>query len=155
MSDDSDDIENYVGVGDAIPQFTIHEDDGSTFDSSTLHGKKTALLFFNTGCSDCERELPVIEKAWRVLKDDPDVVFVTIARGQTVQDTETYWQEHQLTLPRFHDPKRAVFQLFANNYVPRLYLIDGEGRVQWMSIEKFNLTDMQLIEKIRMLDKGV
>lgn len=155
LSDGSDDVENYVEVGDVIPEFIITEENGEQFDSSVLPGKKTALLFFHTGCSDCARELPVVERAWNELKSESDVMFVAIARGQKVEETNVYWEEHQLTLPRYHDPERKVFELFANSYVPRLYLIDREGVVQWMGIESFNLTHSELAEKIRMLDKDV
>ncbi|NDV83316.1 TlpA disulfide reductase family protein [Bacteroides sp. 51] len=156
LSDDSDgDVENYVEVGDVIPSFIITEADGEQFDSSTLRGKKTALLFFHTGCSDCARELPIVEKAWNELKNESDVVFVAIARGQTADETDAYWKEHQLTLPKYHDREREVFELFANSYVPRLYLIDREGVVRWMGIEAFNLTSSELAGKIRMLDKDV
>lgn len=146
-------MENYIEVGDVIPSFIITEDNGEQFDSSTLFGKKTALLFFHTGCSDCARELPIVEKAWSELKDESDVVFVAIARGQNAEETDAYWKENKLTLPKFHDPQRKVFELFANSYVPRLYLIDREGVVQWMGIETFNLTYSELVGKIRMLDQ--
>ena len=155
LSDGSDDVENYVEVGDVIPGFVITEDNGEQFNSSSLLGKKTALLFFYTGCSDCARELPVVEKAWNELKNESDVAFVAIARGQKAEETDAFWKEHQLTLPKFHDPDRKVFELFANSYVPRLYLIDREGVVQWIGIETFNLTYSELAEKVRKLDKGV
>lgn len=155
LSDNSDDMENYVVVGDVIPDFVIIEDNGARFDSSTLLGKKTALLFFHTGCPDCARELPIVEKAWNELKDDPDVIFIAIARGQTAEETDAYWEKHQLTIPKFNDPQRAVFELFAHSYVPRLYLINREKVVRWMGIETLNLTSSELVEKVRMLDEDV
>jgi len=152
LSDGSDEVENYVQVGDVVPGFVITEDNGDRFDSSSLSGKKTVLMFFNTGCPDCEREMPIVDEAWRTLEGDPDVVFVAIARGQTAADTDAYWQTHQLTLPKFHDPKATVFGLFANSYVPRLYIIDRERVVRWMGIETFNLTAAGLVEKVKALN---
>ena len=152
ISDGSGGVENYVQVGDVIPEFVITDDNGERFDSSMLLGKKTVLMFFNTGCSDCEREMPVVEEAWRTLKSDPDITFATIARGQTAKDTYAYWQIHQLTLPKYHDPNATAFGLFANSYVPRLYIINRERVIHWMVIETFNMTANELVEKVRALN---
>lgn len=152
---DSTEMENYIVVGDEIPYFEINEENGEQFRSNVLIGKKSMIVFFHTECSDCKRELPIIEEAWRLLKNDQDCMLVAIARGQTANETEVFWKENQLTMPKFHDPQRTVFELFANSYVPRLYILNKKGKVQWMGIEKFNITASELVEKVNALDKDV
>lgn len=152
---DSTEVENYVVVGDELPYFEINEDNGERFRSNSLMGKKAMIVFFDTGCNDCKRELPIIEEAWRVLKNDPECMLVAIARGQTAKDTDAFWTEYKMTMPKYHDPQQVVFKLFANSYVPRLYLCNKKGIVEWMGIEKFNMTATQLVEKVNALDKDV
>lgn len=49
-----------IRVGDRLPSFTVDVIDGSSrtlFNSSSLQGQ-TVIVFFNTECKDCQRELP-------------------------------------------------------------------------------------------------
>ena len=56
-------------------------------------------------------------------------------------------------MPFYLDPDRQVFSLFANNTIPRIYLINRENVVTWMAIEDMSLTALQLKEKIEKLIK--
>ena len=53
-----------VGVGDRLPSFSVGVIDDTahyTFSSDALTGP-TVIVFFNTSCSDCQRELPVLNE---------------------------------------------------------------------------------------------
>ncbi|MCD7898798.1 MAG: TlpA family protein disulfide reductase [Bacteroides sp.] len=129
---------NYVVKGDVIPDFTITEENGETFSSHDLAGKRSIIFFLHTECSDCARELPTMEAAWKVLKNDPDFVLATIARAQKKVDTDKHWAESGFTMPVYHDPDKKVFNLFANNRVPRMYILDRDKEIIWMGIENFS-----------------
>ena len=55
-------------------------------------------------------------------------------------------------MPFYLDHTRGnVFALFANNTIPRIYLIGPEENVVWMSVESLDISAKDLINKIREL----
>ena len=48
--------------GDRLPWFSVTMDDGSVLSTGDLAGKVSVIVFFHTGCPDCQAELPVIQR---------------------------------------------------------------------------------------------
>ncbi len=147
---DPTEIINYVVEGDPVPSFTVTNGQGEIFSSTELVGKRSLLVFFNTDCRDCKTVLPSINNdVWKELKDSPEFLVVTIARGENANTVESYWEVNQYTMPTFQDLDRSVFLKFANNTVPRLYIINEDGFIEWMAIEKLNISTEELIGLIK------
>lgn len=132
---DTSGIVNYITVGDEVPAFSVSDGENNTFTSASLKGKRTLLVFFHTGCSDCQRELPKVNAVWKALKEEDGYQVVAIAREEKRSDVAAYWAAHHFTVPFYLDMDRSVFSLFANSTIPRLYIIDPDGVVQWMATE--------------------
>ena len=179
-----------VGVGDAVPQFSVTLDDGSQFDYDIVRRHPCVIVFFDTSCPDCRAALPVIQSVaselaastsviprdgvevatnavftspasrgealdWVVVTsnggytsheprgdainglvvassagyisreprgDALGVRFICISRGETQPSVAAYWQEAGLTLPYSAQPDDAVYRLFANRIIPRVYV---------------------------------
>lgn len=137
-----------VGVGDAVPQFSVTLDDGSQFDYDIVRRHPCVIVFFDTSCPDCRAALPVIQSVASELAastsciprdgvevadnavytspkargDALDVRFICISRGETQPSVAVYWQEAGLTLPYSAQPDDAVYRLFANRIIPRVYV---------------------------------
>ena len=148
-SDKSDDgIENYVKVGSKIPEFTVLSADGETiFNSLQFNGKSGLLVFFVTTCGDCAVAMPVIQKVWEGLRSNPDFIMAAISRDETAETVIGHWDDEKFSMPAYLDPGREVFAMFANSTVPRIYLINPEGKVTWMAIEKLDITAQEIIRK--------
>lgn len=137
---------NYVIIGDEIPEFTVRDKDGNTFTSSSFSGKRSLLFFFQTSCGDCQAVLPIVNDIWNTLKDEDGYMLVSINRAQTPAVVDKYFGEptynhpvygkEPITLPYYLDPTREVFSMFADAYVPRFYIVDELGKVEWMATEK-------------------
>ena len=56
----------YIQPGDALPEFMVEMNDGTILDRDSLRGKVSVLVFFHTSCSDCQRELPVLQQLYEV-----------------------------------------------------------------------------------------
>lgn len=146
-----DEIINHVIIGQIIPEFTVSDGIGNSLHSENLNGKKTLLVFFSTTCPDCQRELPKIQAVWDSLKNIPDYVIITIARSQSKEITDNYWNSEGFTMPKYLDPDRSVFDLFANSTIPRIYIIDSKGIIRWMAVETLDLQPEELINKMKSL----
>lgn len=116
-----------VNVGDRLPNFSVSLSDGTIVSNSSLSGKTGVIVFFNTNCSDCRKELPVIEQLWQNYKENPGVQIVAIAREESAEEIEAYWQQNNLTIPFSPQSNRDVFHLFATSGIPRIFISNPEG----------------------------
>jgi len=130
-----------VGVGDRLPSFSVEVVDSTvryTFSSGALTGS-TVIVFFNTSCSDCQRELPVLNDYYLRHRSDPGFQMVAIAREETEESIQAFWQSHGLSIPYSPQSDRRVYLLFATATIPRVYFCTKLGEITWVGIEKFTL----------------
>lgn len=138
-----------VNVGDQLPNFSVSLFDGTIVSNNTLRGKTGMIVFFNTECSDCQKELPVVEQLWQQYKDNPEIQIVAIAREESAEEIETYWNEHNLTIPFSPQDNRDVFHLFAASGIPRIFVSNPEGIITSTFSDVLLPTLTQLDEAIR------
>ena len=139
---DGDDTD-LVRVGDHLPSFSVEVIDGInryTFSSEVLTGP-TVIVFFNTSCSDCQRELPVLNDYYLQHRSESGFQMVAIAREESAESIADYWQTHHLSIPYSPQSDRQIYNLFATMFIPRAYLTSTNGQVMWIGIEKLILVD--------------
>lgn len=134
MTDSTDGIgpsDNIINVGNTLPTFSIIMNDGRQLTTDSLRGKPSLIVFFNTTCPDCQRELPRLNS--RYLRYGKDTTFVAISREQTLDLVSTYWLEHNISLPFSAQPDRSVYSLFARKGIPRIYISNPSCIVERVS----------------------
>ena len=139
---DGDDTD-LVRVGDRLPSFSVEVIDGVdryTFSSEVLTGP-TVIVFFNTSCSDCQRELPVLNDYYLQHSSAPGFQMVAIAREETEESIRAYWEVNNLSIPYSPQSDRSVYNLFATMTIPRVYFCSHTGLITWIGIEKYTLPD--------------
>ena len=114
-------------VGDPLPQFSVTLNNGVEISTANLKGKVPVIVFFNTGCSDCRQELPVIQQLWDNYKENSNVVIAVIAREETKEEIQKYWAENGLSMPFSPQDNKEVYNLFAPSVIPRIYIADKSG----------------------------
>lgn len=134
--------------GDPLPEFSVQDNEGETVSNATLYNKVCVIAFVNTGCPDCRRELPELEKAYRQFVDDEKVRFIVISRSQGYDSLTEYWIANNLTLPYSAQEDDFVFQKFASQNIPRIYIASPEGIIYYTADETDAATAEQLIEEI-------
>ncbi len=143
--DDEEEQIEYVKVGDRLPLFTVNVTDGdrqTVFTSSQLTGE-TVIVFFHTSCSDCQRELPVLNQYYLKHKNDAGFQMVAISREESQESIAKYWQEHGLQIPYSPQEDRNIYHLFANIYIPRIYCCTSQGIITKIFIEKLPETGLE------------
>lgn len=129
-----------VKIGDSLPKFEVSLNDGRKISTESLRGKISILVFFNTKCSDCQKELPEVQKVYDSYQTQPDSqrpAIVCIARSENADEIEKYWATHSLSLPYSAQPDAKVYKLFADRGIPRVYISDAKLKVRTI----FNDTD--------------
>ena len=107
-------------VGEKTPDFTFEATDGKTYSLKDFKGKTVWLNFFTTWCRPCLTEIPGLIKLSEEYKD---VVFIGIGRGHDVEELKAFAKSRNITYIIGADPDKKIFNIFADKYVPRNYLI--------------------------------
>ena len=124
-----------ISAGDPIPEFTVTMSDGSEISFSDLYGSVSCIVFFHTGCPDCQKALPSIQRLYNTYAIPPEstdsgVKFLCISREEDGASVAGYWEENGFTLPYSAQEDRTIYNLFATFTVPRIYLSDREGIIR-------------------------
>ena len=135
------DESSLIRVGDCLPSFSVDyitNDGTGVFSTGRLTGQ-TVIVFFHTSCSDCQRELPELNDYYLRHRSEQGFQMVAIAREEGMESIAAFWQEKQLSIPYSPQADRRIFNLFATQTIPRVYICSSEGIVQWMGVENFTI----------------
>ena len=111
-------------VGDKVPSFSVVMNTGETISDKDLSGQLSLIVFFNTGCKDCQKELPVIQRFYDTY---PEYPLICISRAETEPSIAEYWKENKFTLPYSAQKDKAIYEKFASQGIPRIYIVSHEG----------------------------
>ena len=117
-----------LGAGDRCPYFEVVLDDGRAVSTSSLAGRRVMIVFFNTSCADCRRELPEIQRVADGLGDDGSGVprVLCVSRGEGAGSVAAYGRDNGLTMPSSAQTAAAVYREFATSEIPRVYIIGAD-----------------------------
>jgi peroxiredoxin len=113
--------------GQPAPDFSLQSLDGKTYKLSDLKGKVLLLDFWATWCGPCREELPIIEKLHKEFSGKGLVVL-----GINDEDKATVQQfvkQQKLTFTNLLDSGGAVARAYKVTAIPRVILIDKDGKI--------------------------
>ncbi|MBR6087005.1 MAG: redoxin domain-containing protein [Prevotella sp.] len=138
--DGTDEVIEHVQVGDKVPSFSVTVTDGSetrTFSTSQLTGE-TVIVFFNTWCSDCQRELPLLNDYYLQHKTDSGFQMIAISRAEGADAVSQFWADYSLQIPYSAQDDRRIYDLFASSVIPRIYFVSPQGIITRIEVEHVN-----------------
>lgn len=140
---EDDETKERVVVGDRVPLFSVEmvkDGERSTFSTAQLTGE-TVIVFFNTTCPDCQRDLPKLNQYYLKHKADEGFQMVAISREEGEEDVAAYWKDKGLQIPYSAQNDRRIYELFASSVIPRIYFVSAQGVVTRIFIERFDEVD--------------
>ncbi len=137
-----------IADGSHVPEFYVTTADGVEVNSRDFKERGAVILFFNTDCSDCCRELPEMQTAYMATRGDYE--WIAIGRDQDRAKADAFWAENGLTIPYSAVADRSIYSLFANEGIPRAYIVIDRTIVAQFSPETLKGADT-LIKKLNAL----
>jgi peroxiredoxin len=143
-----------VKVGDKAPNFTIESENGKTKQLSDLKGKVVWINFFATWCPPCRQELPHLQKeVYDKLKSNPNFELIILGREHSWIEINKFKTDNKFNMPFYPDLGRKIFSLYANQNIPRNFIIDKEGKIAVASTGFNEKEFKEIIEKVTALLK--
>lgn len=125
---------SHTAVGHTAPTFSVQMTDGTSRSSDDLRGKVVVVNFFATWCGPCVLELPHLQRLYDKFRADSRFDMLVIGREETPESVQAFLREHEWNFPAAADPERKAFDRFADNGIPRVYVIDPDGKIAFQSI---------------------
>ena len=149
IDENVDEFEELVKVGDRLPTFVVTTNEDTTVTSGQLSSGISLVIFFHTGCPDCQAVLPIVQQLYEEYCAD-GVQFLLISREDTQASVSKYWSQNNLTMPYSAQSDRRIYELFAQEGVPRIY-ISQDGLIRSIFTDAPTPTYEELKEVIILL----
>ena len=114
-------------LGQSAPALAGTLLDGSTFDSTTVNGKRTVLFFWASWCESCVDALEALQAESE--RADDDIVFVTVLTFDDPEAGQNAINFYGVNLPVIDDSQGLLFDTWQAFDWPWLILIDANGTV--------------------------
>ena len=121
--------------------FTAMDKDGKTVKLSDFKGKKVYINMWTSWCGPCMREIPELEKTYQKLKDNKDIVFLSMTspndsefKNQSPQDKSkdvilNKAKELGVTYPVLFDVNDRFIINYAIRSFPTHIFINSDGTI--------------------------
>jgi thiol-disulfide isomerase/thioredoxin len=120
-----------LDAGDCLPEFSVIMNDGTVVSDADLYGNVSVIMFFHTSCKDCREVLPLMQKIYDEYAGK-GVRFAFISRSEGNDEIMAYWEENSLKMPYSAQKDRGVYELFASERIPRIYINDKDGIIRYI-----------------------
>lgn len=108
------------------------------FKVKTLHGKEISLgngsektsviLFFATWCPACKVAISQIDSVFGQTEEN-NINLVAIGRDHTIEELLEWQKKKGIQMEIVADPNSEIFNRFATQFIPRIYVVDSKGEV--------------------------
>lgn len=131
-----------VKEGDKAPLFSATLLDGTVVSLADYQGEYVMLILFSHTCPDCKTLLDDLHSGdlfadYLTWSDDMAMTVLAVGRDATTTQLQEYCSKNGYTVDMIADNNRAIFNLYATTYVPRVYIIDPQGVIEKMYIESY------------------
>jgi len=117
-----------VAVGSEAPDFTLVDLNGEKHKLSDYKGQGVFLNFWGTWCKPCEKEMPAMDRQYKVFKDQ-GVQTLAVNIAQTDFEVQNFVDRYDLTFPVAIDKTKSVMTAYNVGRLPATVLIDSNGKV--------------------------
>ena len=124
-------------VGDSLPDFEVVMNDGTVVTDDILKESVSVVMFFSTVCKDCRQVLPQMQKIYDEYSSQ-GVRFALVSRAESESSIISFWDENGLKMPYSAQNDRKIYELFAKERIPRVYICEKGGIIRYIYTDNPN-----------------
>ena len=124
-------------AGDSIPDFEVVMNDGTVVTDDLLKKTVSVIMFFHTSCPDCQQVLPHMQRIYDEYASE-GVSFALISREDSDEGISLFWEENNLSMPYSAQKDRVVYEKFAKERIPRVYICEKGGIIRYVYTDNPN-----------------
>jgi peroxiredoxin len=137
-------------IGDPMPDFGIKTQAGDPVSRAGLAGKPVLLVFWNSWCPNCKKELPQINRmAEKYGPGGLTVLAINTGLNDSDSKARAFWKKNGFLFPTAFDQTFSIGESFGVQGVPTVVLVDAKGVVRYKS----PLLPDNMDERIKQLSK--
>lgn len=151
-----------VFVGDPMPEGELPDPDGNLHPLGELYGKKVTVVCFWTsgeppfGPASATMLLEDLNREYAQPYAEQGLKVISINRRDTQEVVSQRAQEAGATYSTLLDSDGAFFAKVASEKLPRIYVLDADGKIRWFDVEYSESTREQLSQAVRaLLEEGL
>ena len=130
-------------VGKIVPDVTVTALDGKKISLRELSGKRVIINFFNSWCIPCQEELPALQEFAKKYQNDPNFVFIGIARDDSEKNIRDWSASNEVPFTVALDPGQDASIGFGTTGQPETYAIAPDGRVVASLLSRASLASLE------------
>ncbi len=117
--------------GDRLPAFEVAMADGTTLRTADLEGKVVWICLWASWCPSCRKEFRWLHQneEFAALSQQSDFVFLPIAREENSATVTAWLRKKGYDILSGVDPDRKVYELFAEQEIPRNIIVGRDGAI--------------------------
>jgi peroxiredoxin len=132
------------------PDFTLPDLDGVPHTLSAYRGRVVMVNFWATWCPPCRKEIPSMQRAWKILKGQ-GVVMLAIHVGGDVEDVAQFTYDYAVEFPVLMDRDSDVIDAWPIRGLPTTIIVDKNGVMALQAIGSREWDDPATLKRILQL----
>jgi peroxiredoxin len=134
----------------AAPDFNLPDTGGKLHRLSDYRGRPVIINFWATWCPPCREEIPSMNRAWRVLREE-GVAMLAVNVGDDEDTIFVFTADYPAEFPLLLDRTGEVIGQWPVKGLPTSYVIAPDGTLAYRAIGGRVWDDEVLLEMIRRL----
>lgn len=122
-------------IGAPAPDFTLRTFAGQQLSRAALAGKPLLLVFWNTWCVNCQRELGELEGLANSYGETLTILAVNTGINDSEPKARAYLQQQGYSFAAGFDHDFTIGQAYRVRGVPTVCLIDAAGMLRYQHAE--------------------
>jgi len=135
------------------PPMIVEGVNAARIDLQQQKGKVLFINFWATWCPPCLAELSAINDFYLKVKDNPDIVFISIDIDNYLEKSVPFVVQKGYSFPVYITDTKALPPQFYSGTIPTTLVIDKKGFVVFNHINRANYDDEKFVDYVIGLTK--
>ncbi len=132
------------------PDFSLSDLDNHSHTLSNYQGKVVVLNFWATWCPPCRAEMPSMQRAWEVMRDE-DMLMLAVNVGEREALVREFSQNMAVSFPMLLDDQSSIMRHWPARGLPTTFVIDPQGRIAYRAIGERRWDRPEILNMLRAL----